>query len=114
MADMRRRIAMARQRFGNLRHLWNHNNHHQNLRLRLYRASVCSILTYGSEAWRLTAEVFRATMVSVITGKSPHLEASAKWRAFDLVRWVRARRLQWAGHILRFQGRTRILKHAVF
>ena len=49
----------------------------------------------------------------VISGKTQQQEASAKWRSFDLVKWIRARRLQWAGHILRM-GQDRKLKQAVF
>ena len=77
MPDVRKRIAMAKARFGKMRHIWTDNELHQNLRLRLYRSSVCSILTYGSEAWFLTEQVQRALnganaqMMSVITGKSP-------------------------------------------
>ena len=88
--------------------------------MRLYKACVCSILTYGSEAWRITPEVAaalngaNARMVSVITGRTPHQEASTKWRTFNLVKWVRARRLQWAGHILRMPGTDRFLKRALF
>ena len=52
MADVRTRIAMARQRFGKMRHLWSDKVLHQNLRIRLYRSCVCSIMTYGSEAWK--------------------------------------------------------------
>ena len=84
MTDIRRRIAMARQRFGKMRHLWKDNELHQNLRIRLYKASVCSILTYGSEAWHINAEASRAInganskMMSTITGKTPHQEASHK------------------------------------
>ena len=48
---------MARTRFGKLRHIWRDGNLHLNLRLRLYRSCVCSILTYGSEAWHLNREV---------------------------------------------------------
>ena len=119
MPDVRARIAMARQRFGKMRHLWDDKNLHVKLRMRLYKASVCSILTYGSEAWTLTKEVRRAIngansqMVSVITGKTPHQEASGKWRTFDLVMWIRARRLQWTGHILRM-GSERKLKQALY
>ena len=119
MPNVRIRIAMARQRFGKMRHIWRDKQLHINLRMRLYRSSVCSILTYGSEAWHLTAEVRRALngansqMVSVLTGKTPHQEASEDDRTFDLVRWIRARRLQWLGHILRM-GSERSLKRAVF
>ena len=51
-------------------------------------------------------------MVAVITGRSAHEEA-ADGKTFDMVMWIRARRLQWLGHILRM-GTDRQLKHAVF
>ena len=54
-----------------------------------------------------------ASMLCVISGKTQQQEATPKWRSFDLVKWIRARRLQWAGHILRM-GQTRKLKQAVF
>ena len=119
MPDVKRRIAMVTQRFGKLRHIWRSNELHVNLRLRLYKSAVCSILTYGSEAWRLTKKVIRALngansrMLSVITGKTIHEEAS-EGKTFDLVKWVRARRLQWAGHILRMEGTDRKLKQTIF
>ena len=57
-------------------------------------------------------------MMSIITGKSPHQEASAKEQTFNLTKWIRARRLQWLGHILRMDSTTRqnarLLKLAVF
>ena len=118
MSDVRRRIAMATQRFGKLRHLWSDGNLHINLRMRLYKSCVCSILTYGSEAWKITKTVAAALnganskMVSAITGKTVHEEAS-KGKTFDIVVWIRARRLQWLGHILRL-NKERQIKHAVF
>ena len=99
MTDVKRRIAMARQRFGRMRHIWNDKTLHQNLRIRLYKASVCSVLTYGSEAWCINEAVAKkinganASMMSVITGKTQHQEATTKWQTFDLVKWIRARRL---------------------
>ena len=99
MADVRRRIAMATQRFGKLRNVWKDGNLHVNLRMRLYKACVCSVLTYGSEAWTITATVAAAfngansKMVITITGKSVREEASAG-KTFDVVMWIRARRLQ--------------------
>ena len=119
MPDVKARIAMASQRFGKLRHIWTDNELHFNLRMRLYKACVCSILTYGSEAWRLTKKVSaalngaNARMVSVITDRTVHQEASPKTHTFDLVRWIRARRLQWVGHILRL-GRDRKIKQAMY
>ena len=96
MTDVRKRIAMDRTRFGQLRHIWHDKKLHYNLRLRLYKASVCSILTYGSEAWNLRKEVVKAInganagMMCVISGKTQQQETSAKWRSFDLVKWIRA------------------------
>ena len=116
--DVRTRIARAKQRFGKMRHIWANKELHQNLRMRLYKSSVCSILTYGSEAWRLTTDVraalngANASMVSVITGNTIR-EESTDGKLFDLVKWIRARRLQWLGHILRMTQERKI-KHAIY
>ena len=118
MVDVRRRIAMATQRFGKLRNIWRDSNLHLNLRMRLYKSCICSILTYGSEAWKMTRSVAAALngansrMVSIITGKTIHEEAS-NGKTFDLTMWIRARRLQWLGHILRL-GPERAIRQAVF
>ena len=45
-----KRIAMIRQWFVKMRHIWRDKELHLNLRVRLYRSSVYSIMTYGSEA----------------------------------------------------------------
>ena len=118
MADVQARIARARQRFGKMRHIWGNKDLHVNLRLRLYKSSVCSIMTYGSEAWRLTQTVGAAlngansSMVSIITGRPIRAEASAG-KTFDLIRWIRARKLQWLGHILRMD-KERKVKQAIY
>ena len=118
MSDVKIRIVRARQRFGKMRHIWGNKTLHKNLRMRLYKSSVCSILTYGSEAWTLTAEVCatlngaNSNMVGVITGRTVREESSEN-KTFDLVRWIRARKLQWLGHILRMES-ERKLKQAAF
>ena len=118
MTDVQTRIARARQRFGKMRHIWGNKDLHANLCLRLYKSSVCSILTYGSEAWGLTPTVSAAlngansNMVSIITGRSIREEAT-EGRTFDLLKWIRARKLQWLGHILRM-GTERKVKQAIF
>ena len=120
MADVRRRINMTVAKFGKMRTIWAARVLHLRLRMRLYISSVCSILTYGSEAWMMTDEDVRRSingansiMVDVITGRSPHEEAKEGTRSFDLVRVIRARRLVWLGHILLRMSPTRMLAQAV-
>ena len=82
-----------------MRHLWGNKELHENLRIwLLYKSNVCSILTYGSDAWRLTTEVYmdlngaHTSMVSVITGRTVR-EESTEGKRFDLLKWIRARKL---------------------
>ena len=51
-------------------------------------------------------------MIARITHKTPREEVSRRTRTFDVVGWVRARRLQWAGHILRMHH-SRMVHRAV-
>ena len=52
---------------------------------------MCSILTYRSEAWNIDDKTWKALngantrMVSVLTGKTPHQEISAKEKTFDMI-----------------------------
>ena len=70
---------------------------------------MCSKLVYGCEAWLLDDKTCKmlnganSKMVSRITGRPIREEASASSKTFDVVKWIRARRLQWVGHILRFK-----------
>ena len=76
-----------------------------------------------SEAWKLNADTIRiinganSRMLHHITGKTIHEEASSDTRTFDIIAWIRARRLQWLGHILRMKpdvnGNERLLHLAV-
>ena len=76
MSDVRRRVAMARQRYGKMCHVWKSRKLHPRLKLRLYVAGVCSVMVCGSETWTLTPEVQRllngdnSQMVAKITGKT--------------------------------------------
>ena len=88
------------------------------LRIRLYISGCCSILTYGSEAWPLDDETCKiinganAYMLSHITGRTRHEEASSATTTFNLLWWIRARRKKWLGHILRMKD-DRMIKQAV-
>ena len=118
MPDVQRRCAMAKQRAGTLRHIWA-SSLKLDLKVRLYIAACCSILVYGSEAWLLDESASRcinganAYMLSHITGKSKREEAMVATTTFNILAWIRARRLKWVGHILRLKkrrGEERLIK----
>ena len=84
--------------------------------MRLYISAVLSIMVYGSEAWRLTAEVKRAIngvnskMVAAITGRTIQEEAQKDGKTFDAVASIRATRLKWLGCILRMDANRMVQK----
>ena len=103
-----------------MRHIWGNRDLHVNLCLRLYKSSVCSVLTYGSEAWRLTPAVCAAlngansSMVRKITDKTIREEVT-KGKTFDLLLWIRVRKLQRLGHIsLLRMDRKRKVNQTIF
>ena len=117
--DVRSRIAQAKARAGKMRNVWKEEISMQ-LKLRLYKSAVCSILVYGAEAWQLDEHTIRmlnganAAMITHITGKTRHAEATPDTKTFDIVSWIRSRRLRWLGHILRLpEHDTSLLKEAV-
>ena len=101
---------------GELRHIFNADINF-GLKLKIYKTAVCSLLTYGSEAWSLDEATqakingANARMMSRFTNQDAHQEASPRTRTFDLVMSVRRRRFKWLGHILRLKG-ERLVKLA--
>ena len=71
-----------------------------------------SVLTYGFEAWKLDGRVvgmlgsWNAKRLALITGREIRAEQAVP--TFGLVDWLRARRLQWAGHLLRCKDRENL------
>ena len=55
--DVKARIEKAFIRCGKLRNVLDAKALSVKLKLRLYQATVCSILTYGCETWRITPQV---------------------------------------------------------
>ena len=115
--DVEKRCAMAQSRCGDLRAVFS-SSIPLKLKLKIYKTAVCSLLTYGSEAWRLDSKTMaklngcNARCLSHITHKTAHEEASVRTRTYDLLMDVRRRRHQWLGHILRLDG-NRYVKEAV-
>ncbi len=102
------RLAAAGLCFGKLHEIWRAKILNLNLRLRLYIAAVVSVGTHGFESWNFTEAVMKklrgwnGRCLSRITGRSVKRESSVRKRpTFDLVQYLRARRLKWLGEILR-------------
>ena len=47
------RKGMAWTKFNSLNHIWKSNVLNTHLKLKLYKTYICSIITYGCEAWTL-------------------------------------------------------------
>ena len=123
LTDVKAKVARATKTAGKMRNIWASKHVPLQLKLRIYKTGVCSQLAYGSEAWLLNADTIRiingvnSRMLHRITGKTIHEEASSETRTFDIIAWIRARRLQWVGHIIRMKpderGNERLLHLAV-
>ena len=91
LTDVKARIASAMKTAGKMRNIWSSKWIPLPLKLRIYITSVCSQLTYGSEAWKLDAPTIRklngvnSRILHHITGKTIREEASADTRSFDIV-----------------------------
>ena len=104
---MKTRIARAMKRCGQLRNILDSDKIGIHLKLRLYEASVCSLLTFGCETWTLDRQTLalingvNSRMLSRFTGKSIPAEARPVTCSLNLIHKIRQRRLRWVGHILR-------------
>ena len=105
--DVKSRIARAMKRCGQLRNILDSDKIGLRLKLRLYEASVCSLLTFGCETWTLNRQTLalingaNSRMLSRFTGKSIPAEARPATCSLNLIHKIRQRRLRWVGHILR-------------
>ena len=96
-----------------MRGIWDSKFIPLKLKLRIYKTGVCSRLVYGSEGWILTPRTCamingaNSRMLARITKRSVHDEARHDTQTFDVVASIRARHLQWVGHILRLQQPNR-------
>jgi hypothetical protein len=99
------RMELAADRFRQLGNIWNSSELSVGVKLRLYEAGVYSVLAYGCECWDLSEKAgtalrsWNARRLAMITGREIREEYLEP--AFDLLRCARARRLKWAGQLLR-------------
>ena len=105
--DIDTRIAMAQKRWSSLRHIFGSPHLTNELKIRLYSASVCSLIAFGCESWQFTAKVMRringanSRMLASFTKKSIQQEARPLTTSLNLVLRLRKTRLRWLGQILR-------------
>ena len=103
------------------RNIWASKSTPLRLKMRIYKTGVCSKLVYGSEAWPLDEKACKmlngtnSRMVVRITNRTIKEEASESTRTFDIIAWIRVHRLQWMGHVLRFEKKheVRLIHKAV-
>ena len=105
LADVKHRMAIAQAEFSALSQFWQDRRLPLSVKLRIYKAAVCSTLTHACEAWTLTAAVrkkvngFNSRCLHVITGE-PYRDTATR-PAYDLLLAIRRRRLRFLGHVLR-------------
>ena len=105
--DINARIAMALKRWSSLRHIFSSPHLSTNIKLRLYSASVCSLIAFDSESWQFTDKVMRrinvvnSRMLASFTQKPIQQEARPLTTSLNLVLRLRRTRLCWLGQILR-------------
>jgi hypothetical protein len=94
----------------------------RNLKLKIYKSLIRPVVTYGCEAWTLTARdeqhlrIFERKILRKIFG--PVQDKDGSWRIrmnhelnelirnADIVRFIKSRRIAWLGHVMRMdEGR---------
>ena len=104
LTDVTVRITSVTSTAGKMCAIWASKMVTLKLKLQIYKTGVCSKLTYGAEAWSLTPKAcgmihgVNSRMMTRITKKTVHEETTKGTQAFDMVSWIRSRRIQWVGH----------------
>jgi hypothetical protein len=89
-------------------------------KLKIYKTLIRPVVTYGSEAWTLTRRneqqlrIFERKILSKIFGAIQ--DENGIWRSrknqeldelignADIVRFIKSRRMNWVGHVMRMEG----------
>ena len=105
--DVKIRMAIAKSTFGKLMEIWKAPEISLKQKLRLYSATVISIVSFGFETWEMPQKLedslrgWNARCLAAITGRE--ISQEHRQPTFDLIAKLRARRLKWAGQILRLE-----------
>lgn len=121
--DVDSRIQKARQAFGSLNKVWNSSQLTRNLKLRIFRTNVLSVLLYGCETWKVTSTIEARIQVFVnkclrriLRVRWPEVITNEElWRVTNFEKvavTIRRRKWKWIGHTLR-KGVGDIARHAL-
>ena len=95
--DVDSRIAMYMSRYGRLRTIFDSKVIALGLKLRLYEAAVCSLMTHGCETWDINEKTrgrineANSVMLARITGNSISHEARPATTSLEVIRRIRMR-----------------------
>ena len=111
--DINRHIGLATGVMRSLRQpLWRHSSISLETKLRVYQASVLSVLLYGSECWPISTSL--CIRLSAFDMQAQRTITNTKWFEFKtnievrtltirqpIQRYIAKGRLRWLGHLLR-------------
>ena len=98
-ADIEHRMIIAQERFASLNNIWRDHRLSHAMKLDMYRASVSSTFTHGSETWTLKPAALRS--VNGFNSRSLHRITNRSYRdkavdpSSNLMRVVQQRRKCW-------------------
>lgn len=110
--DVEHRLKKARAAFGRLQPLWRNSQISRKTKLRIFRACVKTILTYGSETWLVTNSL--TNKLQVFVNKCLRIICRIFWPNTipneglwiltgeePIAKQIRRRKWKWIGHTLR-------------
>ena len=111
-ADIKRRLAVARNAFTRLQSIWRSQRFSNKTKLRILNSNVLSVLLYGAAMWRITTvdlnklDVFHRTCLRRVLRRfwPYHLSNEELYEAsgsMPVSTLIQVRRWRWIGHILR-------------
>jgi len=115
-ADIKRRIGLTYASFSKLGNIWNSRSLPRQVKMKVFESMVMPILLYGSECWTMRREDERRISVAEMNWlrrilgvtKRQHIRneeiRKRLGREETAVDKVKARRLQWFGHVSRMSG----------
>ena len=123
--DFMHRKSLAWGAFWKMESIWRSTSTETWLKVRIYQASVLSILLYGSETWILShsllkaLDVFCMSCYRIMTGvkrldhvTNKHVYSTVKQNPLSTT--VARRQLRWVGHMLRRDVSEPINKYALY